>query len=416
MQKETFSHAIDNVKYFLKWSVISLITGAVGGAAGGLFYLAIAYVTSFRKAHGFMLYLMPIAGLIIVFLYKITKEEKNRGTNMILESISSDEKITVITGPLIFISSVLTHLVGGSAGREGAALQIGGSLGSGISRLLRLDEKDGKVAVMCGMSAVFSALFGTPVAAAVFSIEVISIGVMYYSALVPCLFSAFIGMQFAGFLGVMPEKFTIVNAPALSVKGMLLIILLGILCSVVSVMFCMALHGAEKLYKKFIPNAYIRILAASAIFILLTVISGTRLYNGSSMELITGSLSGSIGYGAFFLKIVFTAVCLGGGFKGGEIVPTLCVGASFGCAFGMLAGFSPSLCAACGMVALFVGVTNCPVASLMIALELFGGTNMSYFAIVIAVTFALSGYYGLYSSQKFAYSKTKAEFINRKSH
>lgn len=405
-----------NMKYFLKWSLISLLIGALGGGAGSIFSYGVSWATQVRTSYDAALYFMPIAGLLIVWLYHTFHEEGNRGTNMVIDAISSNEKVTPATGPLIFAATILTHLTGGSSGREGAALQLGGSIGNSLGNLLSLDEKDKKIAIMCGMSAVFSALFGTPVAAAVFSLEVISIGVMYYAALVPCIFSSFVGVGIARFAGLPGESFPVEAVPDITVGSVGLVILLGALCAAVSICFCLLLHHAEHTYRKYFPNPFIRILAASAIFIVLTLLVGTRDYCGSSMILIERSMEGHAVYAAFLLKMLFTAVALGGGFKGGEIVPTLCVGATFGCAFGELAGFSPSLCAACGMAALFAGVTNCPISSLLIALELFGYKGMEYFSIAIAVAFALSGYYGLYASQKFVYSKIKTEFINRKSH
>ena len=173
--------------------------------------------------------------------------------------------------------------------------------------------------------------------------------------------------------------------------------------------FCLLLHGGEHLYKKYIENPYFRVLAAGGILWFLTLAVGTRVYNGSSMELIEEAMEGHVRYEAFLIKAVFTAVTLGAGYKGGEIVPTLCVGATFGCMIGTLFGFSPSLCAACGMVALFVGVTNCPLASMLIAFEMFGFDAMPYLVIAVTVSFGLSGYYGLYGSQKFAFSKLRME-------
>ena len=403
-----------NILYFLKWSLIAAVLGTVGGFFGSLFSLGITRATGLRQGNPWLLFAMPAAGLVIVWLYSVTHQEKNRGTDMVIDSISSNEKITGVTGPLIFISTVLTHLVGGSSGREGAALQLGGSIGSVLGRLLKLDEKDLKIATMCGMSAVFSALFGTPIAAGVFSLEVVSIGVLYYAAMVPCLFSAYIGQAVAGAFGIPPENYPIAQVPPISFGSVGFTVLLGALCALVSMLFCIILHRAGYLYRKFFKNPYIRVLAGSALFIALTMAVGTGDYLGSGIQLIEGAVEGQVRYEAFLLKMIFTAIALGAGFKGGEIVPTLCVGATFGCTVGSLLGFSPSLCAACGMAALFVGVTNCPITSLIIALELFGYAGMEYYSIVIAVSFALSGYYGLYASQKFVYSKTKTEFINRR--
>lgn len=404
-----------NIRYFIKWSVLALVIGSVAGAAGTIFSMGVSWATGFRLSHPSMLFFLPVSGLLIVWMYHTFHEEGNRGTNMVIDAISSNERVTPATGPLIFFSTILTHLGGGSSGREGAALQLGGSIGNSFGEWFKLDERDKKIAIMCGMSAVFSALFGTPVAAAIFSLEVVSIGVLYYAALVPCVFSSFLAVGIARTAGLEGEHFPVEMIPALDLKAVGLLVLLGILCAAVSILFCVLLHTAEHTYRKYFPDARVRILAGSFLFIALTLLSGTRDYCGSSMGLIESSIEGSVRYEAFLMKMLFTAVALGAGFKGGEIVPTLCVGAALGCAFGEITGFAPSLCAACGMAALFAGVTNCPITSLVIALELFGYEGMEYFSIIIAVAFALSGYYGLYASQKFVYSKTRTEFINRRS-
>ena len=404
-----------NIRYFIKWSALALVIGSVAGAAGTIFSMGVSWATGFRLSHPSMPFFLPVSGLLIVWMYHSFHEEGNRGTNMVLDAISSNERVTPATGPLIFFSTILTHLGGGSSGREGAALQLGGSIGNSFGEWFKLDERDKKIAIMCGMSAVFSALFGTPVAAAIFSLEVVSIGVLYYAALVPCVFSSFLAVGIARAAGLEGEHFPVEMIPALDLKAVGLLVLLGILCAAVSILFCVLLHTAEHAYRKYFPDARVRILAGSFLFIALTLLSGTRDYCGSSMGLIESSIEGSVRYEAFLMKMLFTAVALGAGFKGGEIVPTLCVGAALGCAFGEITGFAPSLCAACGMAALFAGVTNCPITSLVIALELFGYEGMEYFSIIIAVAFALSGYYGLYASQKFVYSKTRTEFINRRS-
>lgn len=404
-----------NIRYFIKWSALALVIGSVAGAAGTIFSMGVSWATGFRLSHPSMLFFLPVSGLLIVWMYHSFHEEGNRGTNMVIDAISSNERVTPATGSLIFFSTILTHLGGGSSGREGAALQLGGSIGNSFGEWFKLDERDKKIAIMCGMSAVFSALFGTPVAAAIFSLEVVSIGVLYYAALVPCVFSSFLAVGIARAAGLEGEHFPVEMIPALDLKAVGLLVLLGILCAAVSILFCVLLHTAEHAYRKYFPDARVRILAGSFLFIALTLLSGTRDYCGSSMGLIESSIEGSVRYEAFLMKMLFTAVALGAGFKGGEIVPTLCVGAALGCAFGEITGFAPSLCAACGMAALFAGVTNCPITSLVIALELFGYEGMEYFSIIIAVAFALSGYYGLYASQKFVYSKTRTEFINRRS-
>ncbi len=404
---------MENVRYFLKWSLISCCIGLITGVLGTVFGHSLLKVTVFFKGHLWMLWLLPLAGVLIVWIYLILGEDKNRGTNMVIESIRMHGQVSFMTAPAIFCGTLLTQVTGGSAGREGAALQIGASIGSRIGTLLRLDEKDQKIALMCGMSGTFAALFGTPMAAAVFSMEVASIGVMYYAALAPCIFASFIGASVSRHFHLKPEAFAIGEVPGFDLKMAVLIILLGILCALVAALFCICLHGAGHFYKKWFPSPYMRVAAGALLVIALTVMSGGTEYNGSGIGLIEKSIEGEVSYTAFLWKIVLTSVTLEAGFKGGEIVPTLAIGASFGALFGALTGQPHGVMGACGMLALFVGVTNCPISTLLIGFELFGYTAMPYFVFVIGVSFTLSGYYSLYSSQKFAYSKIRNEYIDR---
>ena len=412
-RSETQTALSKNILYFLRWTAISIVMGIVCGLIGTIFGYGVIYAQRLFKAYSFMLYLMPVAGVLIVLLHQMFHEIGNRGTNLILESISSNEKIHMTTLPCIFVSTILSQAVGASAGKEGAALQIGGCIGNYLGDLFHMDERDKKVMIMSGMSGCFGAIFGTPLAAAMFGIEVISIGVAYYAALVPCVFASFIGAQISGALGLHGEAFQILHVPEFSLVPALYTVGLGLSCALLSVCFCILLHETQHLYKKKIDNVYLRILVAAVLSIGLALVFG-RDYCGSGFNLV--EQEGDAGYLAFFFKMVFTAVALGGGFKGGEIVPTLAVGSTFGCTFGLLTGFEPSLCAAAGMLATFVGVTNCPIATMFLGFELFGFEAMPYFAVAVAISFTLSGYYGLYSSQKFTYSKIKTEFINRKAH
>lgn len=414
-RSETQTALNKNILYFIRWTAISIVMGTVCGLIGTAFGYGVIYAQRLFKTHSFMLYLMPVAGVLIVLLHQMFHELGNRGTNLILESISSDERIPMATLPCIFISTILSQAVGASAGKEGAALQIGGCIGNYFGDVFHMDERDKKVMIMSGMSGCFGAIFGTPLAAAMFGIEVISIGVAYYAALVPCVFASFIGAQISGALGLHGESFLILHIPEFSLVPALYTVGLGLACALLSVCFCILLHETQHLYKNKNGNVYVRILVAAGLSIALALIFG-RDYCGAGFNLVEKAVDGESAYLGFLLKMIFTAVALGGGFKGGEIVPTLAVGASFGCTFGLLTGFEPSLCAAAGMLATFVGVTNCPIATMFLGFELFGFEAMPYFAVAVAISFTLSGYYGLYSGQKFTYSKTKAEFINRKAH
>ena len=333
---------------------------------------------------------------------------------MVLSSIHAEAEVPFRMAPLIFISTIITHLFGGSAGREGAALQLGGSIGQQLGKLFRFDEKDQRIVVMCGMSAAFSAIFGTPIAASIFSMEVVSVGVMYYAALVPCVFSSLVASKFATHMGIGPNVFKIRHMPMFQVVPSLKIIGLALCCAALSVVFCMALHSLGDFYRKRLKNPYIRIVVSSLVIILLTILLQTDDYMGAGVPVIQRAIRGQVDPLAFVWKIVFTALTLEAGFKGGEIVPSFFVGATFGCLFGQLLGISPSLCAAVGMMSVFCGVTNCPITSMLIAFELFGYHGVPFLLLGISVSYLMSGYYGLYHDQTIVYSKYKTEYINRK--
>lgn len=307
--------------------------------------------------------------------------------------------------PMIFAATVLTHLGGGSAGREGAALQLGGSIAQAVGKVFRLDEKHTKLIIMCGMAAGFSALFGTPLAAAVFAMEVATVGVMQYSALYPCTVASLTAFEVAKLCGGHAEHFTVTGIPAFAPGPAVMIALLALLCAFLSFGFCHTLHSAEHLYQKYLKNPYVRIFTGGVLVILLAKVLGTTDYLGGGMNIVERAVEGEVIWAAFLLKLLFTAVSLGAGYKGGEIVPTLFVGAMFGCLFGQIFGFAPSLCAACGMVALFSAVTNSPLASLLLGFELFGFEGMPFYLIAVAIGYSQSGTGGLYHSQKLKYSK-----------
>ena len=269
---------------------------------------------------------------------------------------------------------------------------------------------------MCGMSACFSAVFGTPMAAAVFSMEVISVGIMHYSALVPCVISSLTASMLARHFGAMPEVFPITSLPALTALTVGQTILAAAAFAAISVIFCIALHLSEHTYKKYIVNPYLRVFVGGLIVVLLTLLLHTTDYNGAGMPMIARCFEGSVPPWAFMMKIIFTAATLGAGFKGGEIVPSFFIGATLGCVIGPILGLPAALCAGCGMVGVFCGVTNSPITSLLISFELFGFEGMPYYLITIAVSYMLSGYYGLYSSQKIIYSKTRTEYIDAHTH
>ncbi len=399
---------------FLRWSLVSVITGLTVGGFSTLFAFSMNAVTDFRTKNDYIIFFLPLAGIVTVFLYSIFKYKNDKGTNLVLSTIHAQSEIPFRMAPLIFVTTILTHLFGGSAGREGAALQLGGSIGNQLGRWFRFDDADKRVVVLCGMSAAFSAVFGTPMAAAVFAMEVVSVGVMYYAALVPCAFSALIASYFASNFGIHGDDFKGIEFPALDILNTAETIGLSILCALLSILFVVALHKTGDLFRKYLKNPYIRIFLAGTIIAVLTILLNTRDYNGAGIAVIERAIHGEAVPYAFLLKMIFTVITIEAGFRGGEIVPSFFIGATFGCTFGTLVGFSPSVCAAVGLIAVFCGVTNCPITSMLISFELFGSEGIHFFMIAVAVSYFMSGYYGLYKDQTIVYSKYKTKFLNRK--
>lgn len=412
---ETLQRARMAALTLIKWLLCSLFTGSFIGLIGALFYKALQYVTSFRIQHPYTLFFLPAAGIIIVLMYHFTHEDKNTGTNLVITAIQSNAEVPVRVAPLIIISTLLTHLCGGSAGREGAALQVGGSLGNAFAKLFNFDDKDTRIMIMCGMSACFSALFGTPVAAAVFSMEVISVGIMYYAALVPCTVAALIASSISSMSGLAATRFTVEEIPQFGIPNGIKFFILSLIFAVASILLCVVLHKTSHFFTAHFENQYVRIIVAAVLVIIMRFLFGTTDYLGAGTDIIARSFVEQSAWYVFLLKMIFTAVTLGGGFKGGEIVPTLFVGATLGSFLAPIFGLPTGICAACGMVAVFCGVTNCPLTSLLLSIEMFGSESLKYCLLCIALSYLLSGYYSLYNSQKIMYSKYRTEFINRHS-
>lgn len=398
-------HILLHFRLLLRWIVFALLIGVVVGLAGVAFGFCVEHATEFRQEHPLALLCLPLGGVLIVWLYRVTHNFDDRGTNTVLASLRSEAEPPARMSVLIFISTVITHFCGGSAGREGAALQLGGSLGNLIGRGFRLRERDKRILILAGMSAAFSAIFRTPIAAAVFAMEVGCIGAMHYAALVPCAIASLTASYVAESFGFGLTHYTLAEIPQLTLTAGLKIILLGILCAAVSIVFCTLLHKTEDLLEAKIRSPYFRIMTAGVLLLLLGLLFQSYDYFGIGEHVIHNAIAGETLWYAFLVKMLFTAVTIGGGYKGGEIVPSFFIGSTFGCLFGQLIGLSPSLCAGLGMIALFCGVTNCPLASLFIGAELFGMEAVPFCLLVIAVSYLLSGYYGLYKEQKFMYSK-----------
>ncbi len=390
-------------KKFIFWLITSVLIGICCGFTGALFHKAIEYATHLRTSHRQLIYLLPFGGVVIALMYRLSKDTLN--TNTVIKCIRKSKKASPLLAPLIFIGAFITHLLGGSAGREGAALQIGGGIGSTLAQAIRANNEDAGIMMVCGMSGAFSAIFTTPVTAAVVALEIVSVGHIRYFQLLPCMISSICGYIITTLMGNEPLFYTLSAIPAISPIMCGKVIILGIATAFVSVVFCKALHMSERYMTKFCRKDYIKAFAGGCAIILLTLLCRTYDYNGAGMDIINTALQkGTAKPEAFALKILFTAITVGAGFKGGEIVPAFFVGATFGIAAGNILGIPPAFAAALCMVCMFCGISNCPLSSVILSAELFGSEGITFFALICGVCFIISGRTGLYKSQKIVYS------------
>lgn len=402
---EKFHHPEYYINTFLKWTFLSLIVGVVGGLLGAGFHHVLHFVTHLRSENNWLIFLLPVGGILTVAIYGWLGVRRNRGTNEVIEAIIKKQPVSPMVAPAVFLASALTHLCGGSAGREGAALQIGGSVASGLGKLLGLKDHNRTILITAGMSAVFAGLFGTPLTATVFCMEFVSVGKLFTPELLPSYLSAFIASRVSLVLGVHAETYILNAAVALDFGNVLGTVILAVLVSCLGVAMCYVFHKAEHLAAHHLPNIWVRIALGGALIAVLTVLTGDQRFNGAGMEMAMEALGGHADWYSFLVKMLFTAVTLAAGFKGGEIVPTFCIGATFGCVAGAALGLEPGIAAALGLIGLFCCATNSPLASIMLSVEMFGGTNLYLFALVCVICFVLSGTGGLYASQIIKYEK-----------
>lgn len=408
---EKLHHPEDYLKMFLKWGLLGALMGAIGGLLGAGFHHALHFVTHVRSEHMWLIFLLPVGGILTVLIYRVLKMQGNKGTNEIIDATLDGHPVSPAVAPAIFLATATTHLFGGSAGREGAALQLGGSTASMLAKLFRLKEQERKVMVMAGMSAVFAGLFGTPLTAALFCMEFESVGTLFTPALLPCYLAAYIASRVSLALGVHAETYLISDTFAITLGNVWQYLILAVLISILGIAMCSLFHKAEHFAAHHLPNPFVRIVAGAAIIVVLTQMVGDHRFNGAGMDMALAAVAGNADWYNFMLKMVFTAVTLAAGFKGGEIVPTFCIGASFGCVLGGLMGLDAGFCGALGLIGLFCCATNSPLASIVLSIEMFGGANVYAFALVCVICFVLSGNSGLYASQILQFGK--AELVQK---
>ncbi len=366
------------LKLLPPFAVVSILSGVIGAA----FLKVLSFATSFRTEYRYLLLILPLAGLLSVFINNRLKTNKVTTSGVL--ALKNDTPPAIV--PSMFISTVLTHLFGGSAGKEGAALQIGSGISAFFAKVFKLDQNDSKTLSLCGMGGMFSALFCTPLAASVFVFE--AARSCEYFLLIPVVLSGICAYFVSLLLGSSPEhlKFTM---PEFEWTMLLKVMAVAIGCAVICFVFKRCLKGGRAIFSK-IANPYIRIVVGAAVVILLTALVGDMRYNGGGMNVVEHIFAeGEFDYFDFLFKIVFTAITLGCGFKGGEIVPTFFVGATFGATLSAVIGFSVPLGACVGMLTTFGLFTSAPISAVVMCAELFGLKAVPYVAGAMIISYLI---------------------------
>lgn len=400
----------------VKWCVLGAWAGLLSGIASAIFLGSLAWATGYRELHPWMLFLLPIAGIGIGLAYHVWGKPIEGGNNLLLERIHNpNSAIPFRMAPLVFAGTVLTHLFGGSAGREGTAVQMGGTLANLASRPLRLSPGDHRIVIMSGISGGFGSVFGTPLAGAVFGLEVLSVGQISYEALIPCFVASVVGDLVCRGLGTTHHVYHVdVLIPHLSLYQWALVAIAGVLFGGASWLFAELTEAIHHLAKRFVPQPWMRPFFGGLAIIALTYIVGSRDYLGLSLPLIERAFTPEgVVLWAFALKILFTAVTLGSGFKGGEVTPLFCIGATLGAAFAHLTGQPTGFFAALGFVAVFAGAANTPLSCTLMGIELFGAPMAVPLLAACILAYILSGHRGIYLSQRMHTPKSHAILIPR---
>lgn len=376
----------------------AVLTAVLCGGVGALFYHTLKFANRLFGQYSWLIFLLPVGGLLTVLIYNALKLSKT-DIHGVLNAVKINDNISLWLTPAVFIGTVITQLLGGSAGKEGAALQIGGSIGSALSRLFKLNGEKYKVLLLCGMSAVFASVFTLPLTALAFGLEIVFISrKFYFKAIFPLSVATFGAYGVARLLGVHPERFTIGDLPPFDTLTFLKVVALILICSAGAIIFCLSLQGVHILFYKLFKNNYLRVTVGGFIIIFLTVIIGKTDYNGGGMHIIEYVLNGGqTVLWAFALKILFTSITNASGFKGGEIVPALFVGATLGSSAAITLGLPPIFGAALGMVTVFCGTTKCMVAALFLGFEFFGFSAIGYFLLAIVVAQIVTSKFGIFN-------------------
>ena len=387
--------------FILKWSGICLLIGAFTGSASAVFLWTLEWATNYREANVWVIALLPIAGLVIGLSYHYYGESVVKGNNLLLDEYHSPQKIIPFKmAPLVFLGTILTHLFGGSAGREGTALQIGGAIADQFTKIFKLSNLDRKIILVAGISAGFSSVFGTPLAGAIFALEVMVIGRIKFNAMLPSFLAAVFANYFCNLWDIAHHThYTIAAITAITPATVLWSLLAGIIFGLVSMLFSKSTHFWGNLFKKYISYPPLRPVIGGVVLAAIVYLMGTTKYIGLGVPTIVDAFNIDLSSYDFFLKLLFTSFTLGAGFKGGEVTPLFFIGATLGNALIWIIPLPMGLLAGMGFVAVFAGATNTPIACTIMGIELFGIESGVFIALACTSSYLFSGHSGIYTSQ-----------------
>ena len=386
--------------YLLKWVLICLILGAITGSISALFLFSLDWATDWRESHLWIIFLLPLGGFLIGLSYHLFGDRVVKGNNLLLEELHSPKKIIPFRmAPLVLFGTIITHLFGGSAGREGTAVQIGGAIADRFTKVLKLSKRDRQIVLIAGISAGFASVFGTPLAGGIFALEVLVLGRIRLDAIVPSFMAAVFADYFCRIWGISHTIYNINTTAEMTPINLLWCLLAGIIFGLVAMLFSKSTHFWTNIFKKNIKYPPLRPVIGGAVIAIAIYFMGTTKYIGLGIPTIVDAFDVNLNSYDFILKILFTSFTLGAGFKGGEVTPLFFIGAALG---NVLIWFIPlpmGLLAGMGFVAVFAGATNTPIACTIMGIELFGIESGVFIGLACCTAYLFSGHTGVYSSQ-----------------